>query len=50
MAKSPGGYYPGQTGGLSIDSLGRIQRQLMLGRFNETGVTEAGELSDRASR
>lgn len=46
LAKSPGAFYPGQTGGLSIDSLGRIQRQLALGRFGETGVLEAGERSD----
>jgi uncharacterized protein len=46
LAKSPGAFYPGQTGGLSIDSLGRIQRQLALGRFGETGVLEAGEPSD----
>ncbi len=37
LAKNPGAYYPGQTGGLSINSLGRIQRQLELGRFTETG-------------
>ncbi|WP_233490186.1 penicillin-binding protein activator [Thiocapsa marina] len=47
LAKSPGAFYPGQTGGLSIDSLGRIQRQLALGRFGETGVLEAGETSDK---
>jgi uncharacterized protein (TIGR00252 family) len=35
LAKSPGAFYPGQTGGLSIDSLGRVQRQLALGRFGE---------------
>lgn len=46
LAKSPGAFYPGQTGGLSVDSLGRIQRQLALGRFGETGVLEAGERSD----
>ncbi|MFB1485553.1 MULTISPECIES: penicillin-binding protein activator [unclassified Thiocapsa] len=46
LAKSPGAFYPGQTGGLSIDALGRIQRQLALGRFGETGVLEAGKPSD----
>jgi uncharacterized protein len=45
LAKSPGAFYPGQTGGLSIDSLGRIQRQLALGRFDATHVSEAGETS-----
>ncbi len=49
LAKSPGAFYPGQTGGLSIDSLGRIQRQLALGRFGETSVLEAGGPSDTAS-
>jgi outer membrane PBP1 activator LpoA protein len=43
LAKSPGAFYPGQTGGLSIDALGRIQRQLALGRFSESGVSEAAE-------
>jgi outer membrane PBP1 activator LpoA protein len=42
LAKSPGAFYPGQTGGLSVDGLGRIQRQLALGQFTETGVSEAG--------
>jgi outer membrane PBP1 activator LpoA protein len=46
LAKNPGAFYPGQTGGLSIDALGRIQRRLALGRFGETGVLEAGEPSD----
>jgi outer membrane PBP1 activator LpoA protein len=46
LAKNPGAFYPGQTGGLSIDSLGRVQRQLALGRFGESGVLEAGEPSD----
>jgi outer membrane PBP1 activator LpoA protein len=49
LSKSPGSYYPGQTGGLSIDTLGRIQRQLVLGRFEETGVVAVGEVAD-ASR
>lgn len=37
LAKNPGAYYPGQTGGLSLNSLGRIQRQLELGYFADTG-------------
>lgn len=40
LAKSPGAFYPGQTGGLAVDSLGRIQRQLALARFGEAGVHE----------
>lgn len=50
LAKNPGAHYPGQTGGLSIDPLGRIQRQLALGRFGETGVLEAGAVSDAKPR
>ncbi|MTW22012.1 penicillin-binding protein activator [Allochromatium palmeri] len=37
LAANPGAYVPGQTGGLAIDPLGRITRQLALGRFTETG-------------
>ena len=37
LSKNPGAYYPGQTGGLAIDSFGRITRQLALGRFTESG-------------
>ncbi len=37
LTKNPGAYYPGQTGGLSIDRIGRIQRQLELGRFTDAG-------------
>ncbi len=41
LAKNPGAYYAGQTGGLAIDSLGRITRRLELGRFTATGVRPA---------
>jgi uncharacterized protein len=37
LAANPGAYHPGQTGGLAVDPLGRITRQLALGRFTETG-------------
>jgi uncharacterized protein len=37
LAANPGAYHPGQTGGLAVDPLGRITRQLVLGRFTETG-------------
>lgn len=37
LAKNPGAYYPGQTGGLAIDSLGRVTRQLNLGQFTADG-------------
>ncbi|MBK5964708.1 penicillin-binding protein activator [Thiocystis minor] len=47
LAKNPGAYYPGQTGGLSLDRLGRIQRQLELGRFTETGPGLADVAADK---
>ncbi|MBK1642758.1 hypothetical protein CKO12_12940 [Chromatium okenii] len=40
LATNPGGYYPGQTGGLAVDQVGRIQRQLVVGRFTSAGVVE----------
>jgi uncharacterized protein len=46
LAKNPGGYYPGQTGGLSLDQVGRIQRQLELGCFTSAGVVAAGTVED----
>ncbi len=38
LAMNPGGYYPGQTGGLAVDQVGRIQRQLVVGRLTSAGV------------
>jgi len=46
LAANPGAYFPGQTGGLAIDPLGRITRQLVLGRFTERGP----RLADGAER
>lgn len=37
LAKTPGAVFPGETGTLSLDSLGRVQRQLALGQFTENG-------------
>ncbi len=37
LAKTPAATFPGQTGTISIDSQGRVQRQLALGRFTEQG-------------
>lgn len=37
MAAQPGARFPGQTGSLSIDFMGRIQRELILARFSDTG-------------
>ncbi|NEV61995.1 penicillin-binding protein activator [Thiorhodococcus minor] len=38
LASNPGAYYPGQTGGLAIDSLGHVTRQLKLGQFTAGGI------------
>lgn len=38
LASSPGAYYPGQTGGLAIDALGHVTRQLKLGQFTANGT------------
>ncbi len=46
LAKNPGTFYPGQTGGLSIDPVGRVQRKLRLGRFTETGPRLADDTGD----
>lgn len=37
LAANPAATFPGQTGILSIDGLGRVRRSLKLGRFTETG-------------
>jgi hypothetical protein len=50
LARSPGAYYPGQTGGLSVDPLGRIQRQLALARFTESGVERVEDTGDQAPK
>ena len=41
LAKNPGAFHPGQTGGLAIDPLGRITRQLELGQFTASGPRRA---------
>ena len=41
LEANPGAYHPGQTGGLAVDPLGRLTRQLVLGRFTETGPRPA---------
>jgi hypothetical protein len=38
LSKSPRTTFTGETGILSIDTQGRVQRQLFLGRFTENGV------------
>jgi len=37
MSKHPGTFFPGETGGLTIDSLGQVRRQLMLAQFTKSG-------------
>ncbi|MGB5833798.1 MAG: penicillin-binding protein activator [Thiohalocapsa sp.] len=37
MGNSPGTFFPGETGGLTIDSLGQIRRRLMLAQFTGSG-------------
>jgi len=41
LARRPGSFYPGHTGGLRVDSAGRVHRQLVLGQFTATGVALA---------
>ncbi|MFD2111673.1 penicillin-binding protein activator [Thiorhodococcus fuscus] len=46
LSQNPGAFYPGQTGGLSMDALGRIKRQLTLARFTAQGPRPADETPD----
>ncbi|WP_200237084.1 penicillin-binding protein activator [Lamprobacter modestohalophilus] len=41
MGRQPGTFFPGETGGLSVDSRGHVQRQLTLARFTSSGVATA---------
>ena len=51
LAADPAASLPGQTGTLSLDSLGRIQRDLTLAQFTETGpVVVAGMQALAAAR
>jgi outer membrane PBP1 activator LpoA protein len=45
LAKRPGSFYPGKTGGLSVDASGRVHRQLVLGQFTATGAVLASSLA-----
>lgn len=49
MGRNPGTFFPGETGGLNVDSLGRIRRQLVLARFTGSGpvVQERIEVTAR---
>lgn len=46
MGRQPGTFFPGETGGLSVDSRGQVQRQLTLARFTSSGVTTAERIDD----
>jgi hypothetical protein len=37
MGRSPGTFFPGETGGLNVDALGQVRRQLVLARFTGSG-------------
>ncbi|MCF7984410.1 MAG: penicillin-binding protein activator [Thiohalocapsa sp.] len=37
MGNSPGIFFPGETGGLNVDSLGQVRRQLVLAKFTPSG-------------
>jgi outer membrane PBP1 activator LpoA protein len=37
LASEPGSTFAGQTGRLSLDAMGRVRRELVLGRFTESG-------------
>jgi outer membrane PBP1 activator LpoA protein len=48
LASDPAASIPGQTGRLSMDSMGRIQRGLLLGRFTENGPVVAESIEPGA--
>jgi hypothetical protein len=37
MSANPGAFFPGETGGLTLDALGQVRRQLLLARFTGAG-------------
>lgn len=37
MGGSPGTFFPGETGGLTVDSVGQVRRQLLLAQFGPGG-------------
>lgn len=45
MGRQPGTFFPGETGGLSVDSRGEVHRQLILARFTAGGITTPTGLS-----
>lgn len=45
MSRQPGTFFPGETGGLTIDSRGQVHRQLALARFTRSGVITPSTIS-----
>ncbi|MEA3640452.1 MAG: penicillin-binding protein activator [Lamprobacter sp.] len=48
MSQQPGTFFPGETGGLSIDARGQVRRQLTLARFTRSGIVTLERISDDA--
>lgn len=48
LADRPGASFAGQTGRLSVDALGRVQRQLLLARFTESGPEPVRGIENQA--
>jgi outer membrane PBP1 activator LpoA protein len=48
MGRQPGTFFPGETGGLSVDSRGEVHRQLILAQFTDRGVITTPGLSTKA--
>ena len=45
MSRQPGTFFPGETGGLTIDSRGQVHRKLALARFTRSGVIKPATIS-----
>lgn len=50
MRQQPGTFFPGETGGLSLDSRGQVRRQLTLARFTTSGIIRPAGISGPAHR
>jgi len=48
MGRQPGTFFPGETGGLSVDSRGEVRRQLVLAQFSDRGVITPSSLGAEA--
>ena len=47
LASQPGSTFAGQTGRLSLDAMGRVRRELVLGRFTESGPEPVAGMKKR---